>query len=294
MARKGKPKKGANNNDRWLLTYSDLMNLLLILFIILYAASRTDAAQFQQIAESLRVGFSTLSVSQSGANNHKSKSQEDGSSSFLDAEMIQSINNMDSSSSSSADVEYEDFYNQLMEMLKENNLTGSVSVTSREEGIAISFADNVLFAKSSAVLNNSAYSIIEKIGTLIKQLPFSYILVEGHADSDKIHTQYYEDNMDLSAKRAANVWRRFVAVGLPPDKMASVGYGEYRPVAPNDTVENKAKNRRVVITILKKQITSDNTTNNANNANNTNNTNNANNSHIVPDTTSQTGVAVSK
>lgn len=269
MSKKPKTKIEKDTSERYLLTYADLMNLLLILFIILYASSRMDSAQFQQIAESLRVGFSTISISQSGTHNKSGADNaqlEDGSSVFSNAQMIQDIYSAQTNESGMTDIQYEDFYEKLMQLLKDNNLTGNVTVTAREEGIAISFADNVLFAKSSAVLNDSSYAIIDKIGSLMIQLPFSYVLVEGHADSDKIHNQYYEDNMDLSSKRAANVWRRLVACGLPPDKMASVGYGEYRPIAPNDTIQNKAKNRRVVISILKKQVSED-----------------ANSSAIVPD-----------
>ncbi|MBP1737606.1 MAG: OmpA/MotB domain protein [Oscillospiraceae bacterium] len=273
-----KPKVEKDTSERWLLTYSDLMNLLLILFIILYASSKADVTQFQQVAESLRIGFSSISTSQaaieSSSSGGGSSSSEDGSldssDSVLDSGMIGVIDNAisstdtgesDSEGSGTQDVQYQNFYDALMTLLEENQLTQSVTVSLEEKGIAISFADNVLFAKSSAVLNGDANTIIDKIGYLLTQLPYSYILVEGHTDSDKIHTQYYEDNMDLSTKRAANVWRRLVACGLSPEKMASVGYGEYRPVAPNDTVENKAKNRRVVITILKKELsTNDNAT----------------------------------
>ena len=81
---------------------------------------------------------------------------------------------------------------------------------------------------------------------------YSFILVEGHTDSDPISTAQYADNMALSSARAGNVWRELVRCGLPPEEMASIGYGEYRPIAPNDSAANKSKNRRVVITILKK------------------------------------------
>ena len=78
--------------------------------------------------------------------------------------------------------------------------------------------------------------------------------MEGHTDTDPIKTARYADNMDLSTQRAANVWRRLVAKGIDPKKSAAIGYGEYRPVAPNDTPENKAKNRRVVVTVLRAEL----------------------------------------
>jgi chemotaxis protein MotB len=260
MSKKSKVKVEKDNSERWLLTYSDLMNLLLILFIILYASSMLDAAKFQRMAESLREGFNSPTTSQPAAANTNSSIPsdappiEDPSALVNDAEIIQNAQNAGAAESQAAATIYKDFYDELMQLLEENNLTQSVTVKNGEKAIIISFADTVLFAKSSAVLNDTGYSIIDKIGSLLIKLPYSYILVEGHADSDKIHNRYYEDNMDLSAKRASNVWRRLVVCSLPPDKMASVGYGEYRPVVANDSIENKAKNRRVVVTILKEQI----------------------------------------
>jgi len=264
MSKKKKVKIEKDTSERWLLTYSDLMNLLLILFIILYASSKQDVVKYEQVAESLREGFSITSPAkqdpannESGATSQSDTPQNTGDA-FQSAETMQAATDIGSTESASADVQYQDFYDELMALLEQNNLTQSVTVTEGTKGIAISFADNVLFDRSSAELNESAYTIIDKIGYLLTGLPFSFILVEGHADSDKIHNQYYEDNMDLSAHRATNVWRRLVACTLPPEKMASVGYGEYRPIAPNSTIEDKAKNRRVVITILKQEISTEN------------------------------------
>lgn len=261
MAKKKKVEK--DTSERWLLTYSDLMNLLLILFIILYTASKQDSAQFQQVAQSLREGFSSassVSIIDRNGGPSASDTTETTNTDITAAEVIDGLtpNNtsetQDNSAAEEQEVKYNEFRDQLTQLLAANNLQDVVTVNYEEKGVAISFADNVLFEKSSAALSSSAQDIINKIGGLLMQLPYSYILVEGHADSDPIHNETYIDNMDLSTQRASNVWRMLVASGLPANKMASVGYGEYRPVAPNDTVENKAKNRRVVITILKQEL----------------------------------------
>jgi len=118
----------------------------------------------------------------------------------------------------------------------------------------LSFLDNVLFDGGSAELSPTATNLIDQMGSMLKNLKFSFILVEGYTDTDPIHNSQYKDNMDLSTQRAGNVWRELVKSGLSPNKMASIGYGEYRPVAPNDTPENKAKNRRVVITIERNNV----------------------------------------
>lgn len=249
------------NSERWLVTYSDLMNLLLILFIILYAMSQVDKAKAEAVAESIRAGFGYVENGGTGA--------EKGEGTGLYAADFTTPGDGtttsqpgDPGASASSDLywseealAFQNFYEDVMKLIKDNNLENMVDVTIDDRGVVISFKDNVLFASGQAYLGNDSLSLIDQIGKLLTNLRFAYILVEGHTDTDPIHTAQFSDNMDLSNQRAANVWRELVKCGLSPDKMASIGYGEYRPIAPNDTPENKAKNRRVVVTILRHPIT---------------------------------------
>lgn len=243
-----KPKVEKDTSERWLLTYSDLMNLLLILFIILFCSSQLDAKKSAAVSESLQEGFSTIegaAAVQAAADAKAAAAAGDtittstGDSSGIDAYWD----------------EYQDFFNELNNLLKQGNLQEEVVTILDDTGIIISFKDSALFSAGSATLSTESATIINKIGTLLVKLNYSFILVEGHTDSDPISTARFTDNMDLSSARAGNVWRELVKSGLPPEDMASIGYGEYRPVADNDTAENKAKNRRVVISILKKPFT---------------------------------------
>jgi chemotaxis protein MotB len=241
-----KPKVEKDTGERWLLTYSDLMNLLLILFIILYTSSKLDAQKAQQVVQSINQGFSTIEGT-AAANAGGSGSGTGGATKTA----------IDTAIASGSDVywetdEYVEFYTEINELLKQNNLLDKVDTTLDDTGVIISFKDSALFPPGNAVINNDALSVIDKISALLTKLDYSFILVEGHTDSDPISTPQYVDNMALSSARAGNVWRELVKCGLPPEEMASIGYGEYRPVAPNDSVTNKSKNRRVVITILKK------------------------------------------
>lgn len=234
-----KPKVEKDTSERWTVTYSDLMNLLLIVFIILYSSSKLDAQKAQQVSQSLNQGFSTMQGTAAAAGQGKGgigKGGTDATGSDLYWEADQ----------------YGEFYTEITQLLQQDNLQDKVDTTLDDTGVIISFKDNVLFAQGSATINNDGVGIIDQIGTLLTKLDFSFILVEGHTDSDPISTARFTDNMDLSSARAGNVWRELVKCGLQPSEMASIGYGEYRPVAPNDTPENKSKNRRVVVTILKK------------------------------------------
>jgi len=239
-----KPKVEKDNSERWTVTYSDLMNLLLILFIILYCSSKLDAKKSQQVAQSLNQGFSTVqgaAAAAEGGGGSKAKTSPSGTATGSNLYWEED--------------QYGEFYSEITALIKDNGLQDKVDTTLDDTGVIISFKDNVLFAQGSATINDEGVVIIDQIGTLLSKLDYSFILIEGHTDSDPISTARFTDNMDLSSARAGNVWRELVKCGMQPSEMASIGYGEYRPIAPNDTPENKAKNRRVVITILKKPFT---------------------------------------
>ena len=240
-----KPKVEKDTSERWLLTYSDLMNLLLILFIILFCSSQLDAKKSAAVSESLQEGFSTME----GAAAVKAAADAKAAGETI------TTSNGDSSGVDAYWDEYKDFFNELNNLLKQGDLQEEVDTILDDTGVIISFKDTALFPAGSATLSTESATIINKIGALLVKLNYSFILVEGHTDSDPISTARFADNMDLSNARAGNVWRELVNSGLPPEDMASIGYGEYRPVADNDTAENKAKNRRVIISILKKPFT---------------------------------------
>lgn len=253
-----KPKMEKDKSERWMLTYSDLMNLLLILFIILYCSSEVSAQKAEALAISIREGFGQYAALSDGDSSGSSSGSGGGSAdSGGTGESDQEYNPTNDGllgqyGASAEDQQYDQFYQDVASLLKESGLEAKVTVVMSQRGVVISFKDNVLFPSGSANLGSEANTLITTLGGMLKKLTYSSIIVEGHTDSVPIHTARFQDNMDLSTQRAANVWRNLVACGLPPSKMSSIGYGEYRPVAPNDTAENKAKNRRVVISILRK------------------------------------------
>lgn len=235
-----KAKVAKDTSERWLLTYSDLMNLLLILFIILYTMSKVDVAKYQQVAASLRQAFgeSTSATYMIPGGN--------------------SIVNMDSSAPSPvipANVEEEqmqEIKERVDQLVQQQNLGDNVQVAIEERGIAISITAQLLFKSGSAEIENGSKQTIQDIGKILLAVPGRQIRVEGHTDDDPISTSKYPDNLELSTARANNVWRLLInAVGIDPNIISSVGYGEYRPKVPNTSEENKAVNRRVDIVILR-------------------------------------------
>ena len=239
-----KTKVEKDTSERWLLTYSDLMNLLLILFIMLYTMANIDVEKYQRVASSLRQAFGNYSggaVIGGGG----------GSPSILDlggALEPDAVVPTDTEKQQMEAVQKE-----VQELVQELGLTGEVAVATQERGIYISIGEQVLFKSGSADLDESARSDITKIGReILAKMPDKQMRVEGHTDNIPINNVRFPDNQELSTARANNVWRILVKdVGIDPKKISATGYGEYRPLVSNDTEEHRKQNRRVDIVILR-------------------------------------------
>ncbi|MCK4462957.1 MAG: OmpA family protein [Candidatus Omnitrophica bacterium] len=134
----------------------------------------------------------------------------------------------------------------------EKRLRGKVGLELQERGLVITLANNILFNSGKAKIKEEAYPILDKISKVIKtKAPNKNIGVEGHTDNVPIKYSGWKSNRELSTARANNVYHYLVDVGgLPPARLTTMGYGQYKPIASNDTEEGRAKNRRVEIVIL--------------------------------------------
>ncbi|HEY5582943.1 MAG TPA: flagellar motor protein MotB [Ruminiclostridium sp.] len=237
----GKVKVEKDNAERWLLTYADLMNLLLILFIILYSMSQVDTVKFQQLSQSLSEAFGNGSppsvVQGSGTGNSlvnfPATSPSPVIPSTLEEQQIDALK-----------VEISD-------LVKSQGLSGNVSVVLQERGIVISINAQLLFKSGSAYIERQDYVL--KIGRdILSKIPNKYIRIEGHTDNIPINSPFFPSNWELSSDRATNVLRLLVdKAGISPKLISAVGYGEYTPLVPNISDANRTKNRRVDIVILR-------------------------------------------
>jgi flagellar motor protein MotB len=146
---------------------------------------------------------------------------------------------------------------QVKEMMEKGELKGSVQVD--REGLKISLEEQgqvPFFQSGSADTTPEMEEKMAKIAPMLKKLSEQQdIIVEGHTDNQRIHNEYFDSNWELSTARATSVARLLVdKFALPPLRMGAIGYGEYRPVVPNDTPENRAKNRRVVFFVDRKSV----------------------------------------
>ncbi|MCM8781831.1 MAG: OmpA family protein [Candidatus Omnitrophica bacterium] len=140
----------------------------------------------------------------------------------------------------------------LEKRLKQEIGDKEVRLEMAERGLVITFVAEVLFDSGKAVIRKEAYPILDKVATVIRDKVYDReIGIEGHTDNEPIRYSGWKSNWELSTARATSVLHYLVDNGkLNPKKLSAIGYGEYRPIASNDTAEGKQKNRRVEIVII--------------------------------------------
>lgn len=144
----------------------------------------------------------------------------------------------------------------LEERLKKEIDDRTVRLEMAEKGLAIVFLTEILFDSGKAVIKSDAFSALDKVVTVLKEnISDRNIGVEGYTDNDPIKYSGWKSNWELSTARATSVLHYIVDTkGINPKRVSATGYGEYRPVASNDTAEGKRENRRVEIVVLPKDM----------------------------------------
>ncbi|MEB3198130.1 MAG: OmpA family protein [Candidatus Sericytochromatia bacterium] len=235
MSRK-KKHGGHANHERWLLTYADLITLLMAFFVILYALSVTEHRKVSELQNALRNAFHITSGAGEAPING-SPNVLVGGATPMDFALIE-------------------MQKQIEKASREEGARGedgelAISTKMTERGLVVSLASSAFFDAGDAYLKPEAVRIMHRVAGLLKQSKRN-ILVEGHTDNTPIRTRQYPSNWELSTARATSVVRYFVeAHRIPPNWLSAAGYGEYKPIVSNDSPANRAKNRRVDIVILK-------------------------------------------
>jgi len=218
-----------DRSERWLLTYADLITLLLIFFCVLYSMSSISSKKFDALAQSLSIVFG--GSGKSGV--------LDAGRSIIPGDKIYKQH-----------LEMQNTEERIKRMIAQLGLEGKITATRQDRGLVVSLKDTLLFNRGEADLTSQARDIINKVAQIVKNIP-NAIRVEGHTDTDPIHNTKFYSNWELSTARATNVLQYMMrSSGIPPDRLSAAGYGEYKPIASNDSERNKALNRRVDIVIL--------------------------------------------
>lgn len=205
--------KEEDNTHRWLISYSDFLTLLFTFFVALFALSTMDLFKAEKFTGSLRKAFKVI--------DEPIPFEEDRNRAVVE---------------------------DLRKIL--NDISG-VNVKSDMRGITITLPTSLLFDLGSAQLKPEAVEALRRISDALREIP-GKVVIEGHTDNlPLMQNSIYRSNWELSAARASSVLHFFLQSGLSPDRFTIAGYGEYKPVATNETPEGRAQNRRVELIIIR-------------------------------------------
>ena len=238
MARKRYDDGSQENHERWLISYADFITLLFAFFVVMYAISIVNEGKYAVLSEALGDAFGGRSVAPQA---HTSVEPVLPLSHIVNRKRAEAARR----ERERMEVLARDLTATLMPLVK----SGQVRVTQNARGIGIELNASVLFAQGEAVLQGEAREVLGQVAGLLKNAP-QRIEVEGHTDNLPITNERYASNWELSAVRAASVVRLFIEHGVQDARLSAIGHGATRPVAPNDTPANQARNRRVAVMIL--------------------------------------------
>lgn len=255
------PPKGS---PPWMNTFSDLMNLLLCFFVLLFSMSSVDEEKYDKMLASLNSSFSIFSGGGSAIGEGQlvssGVSQLNELSDYVSEMGYEAEAEVDSDETDP--MKYleeqrkelsEEMYDEITELTEKYNIDQKVDVKidGHNQYIKLSIGGSVLFDSGVADIKQEALPILNKIGDILNEYSDCLIKIEGHTDNAQITSNIkFADNMDLSAARAISVWNYLTEKkGLDPSTLEASGRSEFDPIASNDTPEGRAKNRRVEIKI---------------------------------------------
>ena len=220
---------GRGGHDRWLVSYADLVTLLLALFTTLYAASTIDAQKLGPLSSSLREAFDAPAAA-AGA--------------VARDEIVPPVTVVASSSPG------EDLQMRLARDLADAIELDRIQMHRDARGLILSLPEEAAFPIGSSDVTAEAEEIIGRIAAAARRTS-NAIRIEGHTDDVPIRTSRFTSNWELSTARASAVVEYLVrSAGLAPERLSAAGYGEFHPRVPNDSADNRALNRRIDIVIL--------------------------------------------
>jgi chemotaxis protein MotB len=224
------------STDRWLVSYADFITLLFAFFVVMYSVSSVNVGKYRVLSDSVSTAFS-----------HQSSSPFP-----VGAELGISVQRAPIALGLKGQVglvSMKETAAALDKRLKRWVKKGMIAVKGNEKWLEIEIKSNLLFNSGDATLSAEAASILAELTDVIKATS-NPLYVSGYTDNVPIANNRFPTNWELSTARASSVVRLFAQNGINPARMGAIGYGEFRPTASNDSIENRQKNRRVVIRMM--------------------------------------------
>jgi chemotaxis protein MotB len=261
MARRRKAHAEEHPDERWLITYADVLTLMFVLFMVLFSISVVNTSKFELLKQSIQVAFNSGVTSGGTSVLEGSGGAKDAS--ILDTPMGRIAPNtpnaggIDLAKATDGQVvetgQLIAVQRSIDAQMASKGLKGTVSTSVDQRGLAIQIkTDGVLFGSGQATLTPTGVRIITPIAAALRAIP-NPIRVEGHTDDVPIATSQFPSNWALSAVRGAAVVQDMQADGIPESRLQAAGFGDSVPIASNDTAAGRARNRRVAILVLRTQ-----------------------------------------
>ncbi|SDK01681.1 flagellar motor protein MotB [Sediminibacillus albus] len=245
-----KKHKEEHIDESWLIPYADLLTLLLALFIVLFAISKVDEAKYEELANVLNGEFS------GGKGIMENNTSITPEAEFTEEEEKEEKKEEDKEEEEDKKreelKELATIQQKINGYIEENSLNDVLDTKLTEEGLLISILNDVSFASGSAEVRGEGIEIVEEVSNFLYTNPPHQIVVSGHTDNQPItSSSEFTSNWELSVMRAVNFMRLLLNNDdLKAQLFSAKGFGEHKPIVPNDSAGNRAKNRRVEVLIL--------------------------------------------
>jgi chemotaxis protein MotB len=257
--RRGGAAAEQENEERWLLTYADMITLLMALFMVLFSMSVVNKAKMESLAQSLQEAFSGKimpggkSIQHSGATDNVDQSPPEPPIPAIQPVVQAEAKKREQEQKKVEDEQLRKLKQQVDSYAKAHNLESKLVTTIAQRGLVIRLlTDKVVFDSGRAELKPQAEPVLRQVAKLIRTDPSHPVMVEGHTDSVPIRGAQFPTNWELSTARASRVVRTLIEGGVGRRRLGAAGYAWLHPIASNATAAGRSRNRRVDIVLLRK------------------------------------------
>jgi len=261
------------NNERWLVSYADFITLLFAFFVVMYSISQVNQSKYRVLSETFLQAFNQPNDSKANPLPQEKANPSNDAVTPLDMgktateEHVQpppivivedtAKPEMNAQSNTTAKTQTADELTQISDLVNEkfSQLINDqmIKVSSNELWLQIELNDSILFSSGGVDISPKAQVIFTEIANILKNYE-NPIQVEGFTDNVPIKNARYPTNWELSSARATEIVKFLAEKNIAPERLAAVGYGEFQPVASNDTEAGRTQNRRVAIMVAKRKM----------------------------------------
>ncbi len=236
-------------HDRWLVSYADFITLLFGFFVVLYAFAKADEKKQVQVSQAIQAAFKDMGVFSSSSPGSSQSSRNAAAAAAMT--VVMNANALTPAlGPGDVKLDLERIQRELSLSLAKQVATHAVSIEMGRDGLVISLREAGFFASASAAPKPEALPTLREIAGTLGRTVYD-VRIEGHTDNVPIHNAEFNSNWELSTARATSIARLFLGLNaIPPNRLSAAGYAEFHPVAPNDTPEGRALNRRVDLVVM--------------------------------------------